>query len=210
MTAMPIQQLVFYFFSGLLILSGCMVISAKQPVKSVLFLVLAFFAAAALWITLSAEFLGLTLIFVYVGAVMTLFLFVVMMLDVRAQQNKKLKARYLPVAILAVLTIIGILLMALGPHYFGTQAYEIPAEKAADYSNVQMIGAVLYTDYVYAFELAGVLLLVGIVAAISLAFRGAHNRKLDNVAKQVRVEAKDRLEIIKLPGVKKKQKGQAS
>ncbi len=192
-----IPNIVFYFFSAVLIFSAWMVITSRHPVRGVLFLVLGFFASAVLWMLLQAEFLALVLIFVYVGAVMTLFLFVVMMLNLDIAPRHQGWVRYLPFGILLVLILLFAMLYVLQPRYFSSAAYHWVSQPA-NYSNVQQLGSVLYTQYVYPFELAAVLLLVAIVAAISLTIRSKKkNSKSQRIAEQVAVQPKDRLRLVK-------------
>jgi NADH-quinone oxidoreductase subunit J len=193
-----IPQLVFYIFSAILLFSAFMVVTSRYPVRSVLFLVLAFFASAVLWMLLQGEFLALVLIFVYVGAVMTLFLFVVMMLNLDIAPRKKGWVRYFPLGILVVGLLMIIMLRAMNPHSFNAALYHwVP--QPADYSNVKELGAVLYTKYAYPFELAAILLLVAIIAAISLTIRGGGSRhsKSQRITSQIAVNPKDRIRLIK-------------
>lgn len=185
---------IFYVFAALLLVSAGMVIIARNPVHGVLFLVLAFFASSILWMLMQAEFLSLVLIFVYVGAVMTLFLFVVMMLNIDLVSLRKGFVRYLPLGILVVVLLLAIMVLALSSsHLLRDVSMTL---RPVDYSNVKELGAVLYTEYMYPFELAAVLLLVAIIAAISLAFRGRRNRKVQNIAQQIAVRAKDRVQLV--------------
>ena len=192
---MDIQLILFYAFAAVLVGSGLMMILSRNTVKSALFLVLGFFASAALWMLLEAEFLSLILVFVYVGAVMTLFLFVVMMVRLEPEQLKGGFVRYLPIAILVSALMVGLMLYVIEPSKLiaGT-----PIERAADYSNIKELGSVLYTNYVYPFELAAVLLLVAIIAAISLAHKSPNQRKVQNVDEQLRANKADRLRIVKM------------
>lgn len=194
---MIVQNLVFYFFSAVLLAAAVMVIVSRNPVRSVLFLVLCFFAASVLWMLLQAEFLSLVLIFVYVGAVMTLFLFVVMMLHVDLAPLKAGFVRYLPAGVLVLALLFGLMLLVIGSKHFAGDQYKAVMH-ASDYSNVKQLGMQLYTRYFYPFEIAAVLLLVAIVAAISLAFRGRRKAsKSQRIAKQVAVSAKDRIRMVK-------------
>lgn len=175
-----------------------MVITSRFPVRGVLFLVLAFFASAVLWMLIQAEFLALVLIFVYVGAVMTLFLFVVMMLNLDQAPRFKGWVSYLPFGVILTVVLLAIMLY---PFYrsmnFSSLDYHLVLHPA-DYSNVKVLGAVLYTHYVYPFELAAVLLLAAIIAAISLVLRGRKpNTKSQRIAEQIRVNPKDRLQLIR-------------
>jgi NADH-quinone oxidoreductase subunit J len=195
---MTIISLVFYAFSFLLLASGSMVIIARNPVHSALFLVLTFFAGAGLWILLAAEFLALILILVYVGAVMTLFLFVVMTLNLD-MHGMRSPVRYLPIALLIVALLTALMIYVLAPHkaMFATTLADLP-QTAANYSNTRALGQVLYTDYVFPFEVAGVLLLVAIVAAISLSARVIRNRKVQAPADQSAVKREDRVRLVKM------------
>lgn len=199
------QQLVFYGFSALLILSALMVILVRNSVKAALFLVLSFVASAGLWMLLEAEFLAIVLVLVYVGAVMVLFLFVVMMIDVNYAILRQGFSRILPVALIVAAGFLWLLNLIVGDQHFGLEKIAAPAPHDADYSNVRELGRVLYTDYFYPFELAAVLLLVAMVAAISLTFRGKRGRKSQSVDKQVQVTKSDRLRVISMePVVDKK------
>ncbi len=199
---MSLQQFIFYIFSALLLCSGVMVIVSRNPVRSALFLVTAFFASAVLWMLLQAEFLALVLIFVYVGAVMTLFLFVVMMLNIDLVPLREGFVRYLPFGILVILLLVALMLVAIGHKYFATDTYHLTMQPA-DYSNVKQLGSVLYTQYMYPFELAAILLLVAIIAAISLTFRGRRGSKAQRVSQQIAVRPQDRVRLVKMePGQK--------
>lgn len=193
-----IQQFFFYFFAVLAIASAVGVILGRNPVRAILFLVLTFFFTAALWIMLQAEFLGLILVVVYVGAVMTLFLFVVMMLDLNAiMQHKGLvKRRFL--ATLLVTAILAILVYFLGPWHFNQQTFPASSNMiAANYSSTQALGMMLFTHYLLPFELAGVLLLVAMIAAIALTKTAKPRRRVQDIDKQIAVKAKNRLRIVK-------------
>jgi len=205
---------IFYFFAAILVFAGLRVITARNPVHAALYLVLAFFTAAGLWILLEAEFLAITLVLVYVGAVMVLFLFVVMMLDINLEKMREGFWDYLPLAgIVAVLLVVEMVLI-LGSRHFGLEVMGAPAPQPADYSNTKELGRVLYTDYVYAFELAAVILLVAIVAAIALTLRHRKDSKFIDPAVQVKVKRNDRLRIVKMqaekrPGVEGQDSGEA-
>lgn len=200
---MSFEQLLFYFFSTVLVLAAMMVVTIRNPVKSALFLVLAFFTAACLWILLEAEFLAIALVLVYVGAVMVLFLFVVMMLDVNLVRLREGFAEYLPVGgIVAVLLVLEMAVI-LGPQRFGLSSFPEPVGHAADYSNTRELGRVLYTVYVYPFEIAALILLVAIIAAITLALRRRKDSKYQDPRKQIRVQPADRLRVVKMPAEKK-------
>jgi len=194
---------IFYFFAAILVFAGLRVITARNPVHAALFLVLAFFTAAGLWMLLEAEFLAITLVLVYVGAVMVLFLFVVMMLDINLDRLREGFWDYLPIAgFVSVLLMIEMALI-LGSRHFGLEVMSTPAPHAADYSNTKALGRLLYTDYVYAFELAAVILLVAIVAAIALTLRRRKDSKYVDPAEQVKVKRNDRLRIVKMQSTPK-------
>lgn len=197
-----ILHLLFYAFATVAVFSGLMVVLAKNPVRSVLFLVLTFFATAGIWLLLHAEFLALILVLVYVGAVMTLFLFVVMMLSVHLENTREGFVRYFPLFAMVVAAVLAITITVVGPEHFGLTQMPAPELKPADYSNLTALGMVLYTDYLYPFEIAAVLLLAAIIAAISLAHRKPSNRKSQVISKQIAVTPQDRLRIIKMPAEK--------
>jgi len=195
------EKLIFYAFAALVIISSLMVITSRNAVRAVLFLVMAFVASSGLWILLHAEFLGIILVLVYVGAVMVLFLFVVMMLDIDIAALQEGFTRYVPLAALAALLIVGQLAWVFMKG--NTLDELIVAEKAPVVANMEQennttaLGRVLYTDYVVAFEVAAVLLLVAMIAAVSLTLRGARpDRKTQSVSKQVSVTKADRLRIV--------------
>lgn len=195
---MTLTHIIFYALSALLILASIAVIASRNPVRGVLFLVLAFVLSAGIWIIMQAEFLGLVLVLVYVGAVMTLFLFVVMMLNLDKLPPRTGFKKYWPYGILIFLLLVGLMIYVIAPAHFQLAVSANPSEHAADYSDIKAIGSVLYTQYVYAFELAAVILLVAIIAAISLAFRGwAGISKRQNISKQVRTNPKDRIRMVK-------------
>jgi NADH-quinone oxidoreductase subunit J len=199
---------IFYFFAAILVFASLRVITARNPVHAALFLVLAFFTAAGLWMMLEAEFLAITLVLVYVGAVMVLFLFVVMMLDINLEKLREGFWDYLPLAgVVAVLLVIEMALI-LGSRHFGLGVTGAPAPHAADYSNTKELGRLLYTEYVYAFELAAVILLVAIVAAIALTLRRRKDSKYIDPAEQVKVKRNDRLRIVKMQATQKPDAGE--
>jgi len=205
--------LIFYFFAAVLVVSALRVITARNPVHAALFLVLAFFSAAAIWILLEAEFLALTLVLVYVGAVMVLFLFVVMMLDVNFDTLREGFWRHLPVGLVVAGLMVTEMVLVLSAETF--RGAPAPEPRGFDYSNTRELGAVLYTQYVYAFELAAVLLLVAIVAAIALTLRRREGVRRTDVAEQVRVRPEDRLRVLQVPpespvGAKPDEPGQVS
>ena len=193
---MQTLQAVFYCFGLILILSSSCVITSKNPVHAAMFLVLAFFTAACLWITLDAEFLAIVLVLVYVGAVMVLFIFVVMMLDINEEKGKK---RYIN-WVLPALIVVGVMLVEVFLVFGNIQNFistdEFPLKRGAGYSNTKELGRVIYTEYVYAFEIAAVILLVAIVAAIALTLRVRPHKKSIDVAKQVDVESSKRIRLV--------------
>lgn len=194
-------QLIFFAFAAVLIGSAFMTITSRNPVRSALFLVLAFFAAAGLWILLEAEFLGLVLILVYVGAVMTLFLFVVMTLNIDVEVLKHSFVKSLPYMVVIIAVLVGLMVYAVGSQYTNTTAANI--SHPADYSNTQALGEVLYTVYSYPFEIAGVILLVAIIAAISLTFRGRQGSKNISATQQIDIQPKNRIRLVKMDAEKK-------
>lgn len=192
-------HMIFYVFAALAVGSGVAVITVRNPVRSVLSLVITFFSMAGIWMLLRAEFLSLILLLVYVGAVMTLFLFVVMMLNIDIEDKRSTFVKYLPFGIIIVLLMTGLLIAAVGPQYFGLAQMPAPPAEAANYSNVQQVGRLLFTEYAYPFEIAGVLLLAAIIAAITLTHRGPVRRKTQNVDEQIAVRPEDRVRLISMP-----------
>ena len=196
---MTFQDFLFYAFSTVLVAAACGVITARNPVHAALLLVLSFFTASGLWIQLQAEFLAITLVLVYVGAVMVLFLFVVMMLDINLTKLREGFWGYLPLG-----AIVGVLLaleMGAVLWTFYARGALVAPDLPANYSNTRDLGRLLYTDYVYPFEIAAVILLVAIVAAIALTLRkrkAALNKYVDP-AWQVTVKSRDRVRIVKMP-----------
>ncbi len=189
----------FYAFAAILVFAAIRVITAKNPVHAVLYLVLSFFSAASIWILLQAEFLAITLVLVYVGAVMVLFLFVVMMIDFDLERirqgfwaNLRVAA---PVGGLIIFEMAAVLI----------RSFNVPqsavAPLPAGYDNTRALGRLIYTEYVYAFQIAAVILLVAIVAAISLTLRRRKDSKHQNPSDQVRVSAKDRVRLVSMPSV---------
>jgi len=188
----------FYAFAGLLVISALRVITARNPVHAALFLVLAFFCASGLWMLLKAEFLSLALILVYVGAVMVLFLFVVMMLDLDLEHLRRDFKKYLPVAFLMGAVIVLELSIVLIRSFIGTSSPVQPMLEESTMSNTKALGMLIFVDYVYAFEVAGIILLVAIIAAVALTLRNRKDAKAQNVAEQTNVKAADRMRIVKM------------
>jgi NADH-quinone oxidoreductase subunit J len=200
---MNIEPALFYIFSGILVFSAIMVITVRNPVHAVLFLVLAFFTSAAIWLLLEAEFLAIVLVLVYVGAVMVLFLFIVMMLDINFAPLREGFIKYLPVGMLVAALILIEMALVIGPQHFGLDHYSAPVRAPADYSNTEELGAILYTVYVYPFEIAAAILLVAIVAAIALTMRRRPQTKYQNPAEQVTVRRADRVRVVKIDPVRR-------
>ncbi len=200
---MAFELIIFYIFSTILVGSALAVITVRNPIYAALFLVLAFFTCAGVWLLLEAEFLAITLVLVYVGAVMVLFLFVVMMLDINLAPLKEGFIRFLPVGVAVGVIILIQMAMILGPENFGLEKFAMPVGQGEDYSNTKALGRILYTTYVYPFEIAAVILLVAIIAAISLTLRKRPDSKKQNVADQVKVRREDRVRLVKMPATKK-------
>jgi NADH-quinone oxidoreductase subunit J len=199
---MDIKTGLFYVFSAVLLFAAFRVITARNPVHAALFLVLSFFQAAAIWILLKAEFLAITLVLVYVGAVMVLFLFVIMMMDINLDEVRKGFWKHFPLAagIGALIALeMGFVLMG---GFRLTEGPQTPEVLAAQTNNTKALGVLLYTKYIYPMEAAAVLLLVGIVAAIALTLRERKDSKHVDAGDQVRVKARDRMEIVKMDATK--------
>jgi NADH-quinone oxidoreductase subunit J len=198
---MNFETVVFYLFATITVIAALKVITARNPVHSVLFLVLSFCGMAGIWMLLEAEFLAITLVLVYVGAVMVLFLFVVMMLDVDLVQLREGYWRWFPFGILIAAIMVGEMVWVLGDH--STAGIGASIQKhAANYSNTKELGRLIYTDYVYPFELASVLLLIAIVSAIAITLRRRKNTKSQNVADQIAVKRADRVRIVSVTSEK--------
>jgi len=192
------ELIIFLAYAVVLVCAATGVIIARNPVHSVLFLVLAFVTSAVLWLMLEAEFLAMTLILVYVGAVMVLFLFVVMMLDIDASAMRSHFMRYAPLGVLVAAIGVAEVWSVVWLRSQGFPVAARPEPAAADYSNTKELGAVLYTDHVYAFELASFVLLLAIIAAIVLTMRRRPGLKVQDVGKQVSVNRADRIRIVKM------------
>jgi NADH-quinone oxidoreductase subunit J len=193
-----VTGLLFYVFAALLLVGAVGVITVRNPVHSALFLVFTFVQSAVLWLLIEAEFLAIVLVLVYVGAVMVLFLFVVMMLDVNVEELRKGFMKYLPVGVLVALIVVVEIVHVVWFKSQGVRFMTTPAGQPADYSNTKELGAVLYTEHVYAFEIAAVVLLLAIVAAITLTMRKRPGLKVQDIAKQVAVRSQDRVRIVKV------------
>ena len=194
-----VESIIFYVFAISTLVTATAVVTVRNPVHAALFLVLTFFTSAVIWLTLEAEFLAIALVLVYVGAVMVLFIFVVMMLDINIARLREGFVRYLPIGLLVALVMLGLMLSVVTSDIFVIDAALEPAPKPADYSNTEALGAVLYTEHVFAFEVAAVILLVAIIAAISLTMRKRPQTKYQNPSAQIKVRKADRLRIIKMP-----------
>ncbi|MFO1432133.1 MAG: NADH-quinone oxidoreductase subunit J [Candidatus Competibacteraceae bacterium] len=200
---MGFEKFLFYVFAIVLIFAAVRVITVRNPVHAALFLVLAFFNSAALWVLLQAEFLALTLVLVYVGAVMVLFLFVVMMLDINLAPLREGFIKYLPVGAAVAFIIVVEMGLVVGSRFFAGESYHL-IQQPADYSNTKELGQALYTVYVYPFEVAAVILLVAIIAAIALTMRKRpETTKYQDPAQQVLVKRSDRIRLVKMPAEKK-------
>ena len=200
---MDFRAVTFYFFAAVLVFAALRVITTRNPVHSALFLVLAFFTAAGLWMLLEAEFLAIALVLVYVGAVMVLFLFVVMMLDINLDRLREGYWDYLVPALIVAGVMVAEMALVLGGRYFDLEGMPQPAPHAADYSNTRELGRLIYTDYVYPFEIAAVILLVAIVAAIALTLRHRKDTKYIDPAQQLKVRRQDRVRIVSMPSEKR-------
>ena len=204
---MTFNEFVFYFFSAILILAALGVITSRNPVHAALLLVLAFFTSAAIWLQLQAEFLAIALVLVYVGAVMVLFLFVVMMLDINMARLREGFWSYLPLGALVALALVAEMVIVLGGNFAGFSDVPAPPALPAGYSNTKELGRLVYTEYVYPFEIAAVILLVAIVSAIALTLRRRKQTKYIDPAKQINVRRQDRVRIVSMPSEKKQDSG---
>jgi len=197
-TKIMIETIIFYVFAVATVTSACAVVTVRNPVHAVLFLVLTFFTSAVIWMTLEAEFLAISLVLVYVGAVMVLFIFVVMMLDINIARMREGFVRYLPLGLAVAAIMLLMMLSVVTSDVFVLDVGSEPVH-TADYSNTKELGAVLYTQYVLAFEIAAVILLVAIIAAISLTMRKRAKTKYQSPSAQMKVRKGDRLRIVKMP-----------
>ena len=193
------EAIVFYAFGLILLASALCVITARNPVHAALFLVLSFFTASAIWLLLRAEFLAIALVLVYVGAVMVLFLFVVMMLDINIERLREGFWRNLPAALVVGGLMAFEMISVLAYRVYGMPQ---PNELPLSYSNTKQLGRLLYTDYVYAFEIAAVILLVAIIAAIALTLRRRKDARGQDPSQQARVRREDRVRLVTMPSEK--------
>ena len=192
---MEFTSILFYVFSFFFVTSSLLMITSRNTAIAALFLILTFFSAASLWLLLEAEFLAITLILIYVGAVMVLFMFVIKMLDTDKSTLRAKFTRYLPLGILVSVIVIAQMVLVLNAGQFGLDVVGVPEKNDASYSNITAIAEQLYTLYVYPFELAAILLLIAIIAAITLVHRNESSRKTQNISEQINVQAKDRMRI---------------
>ncbi len=193
---MILTTILFYFYATVTVVAAFRVVTVRNPVHAALFLVLTFFSAAALWIMMEAEFLGITLVLVYVGAVMVLFLFVVMMLDINIAEMRAGFVKYLPVGLFVAAVMALEMILVLSSSSLRKSQ---PEPAAADYSNTEALGEVLYTHYVFPFEIAAVILLVAIIAAISLTMRKRPKTLYQAPSEQIKVKRDDRLRLVDIP-----------
>ena len=191
-------SILFYAFAALVVIAAIGVITARNPVHCALFLVFAFITSAVIWLLLEAEFLAVTLLVVYVGAVMVLWLFVVMMLDIDLAKLKQGFTRYAPLGVLIALIVIAQIGLVVWVWNLGLEPGTPPVPKPAGYSNTAELGELLYTQFLYPFEVAAVILLVAIVAAITLTMRRRPGQKVQDINRQVAVRATDRIRIVKM------------
>ena len=194
-----IETVIFYVFAVASVISATAVVTVRNPVHAALFLVLTFFTSAVIWMSLEAEFLAIALVLVYVGAVMVLFIFVVMMLDINIARLREGFVRYLPLGLLAAGIMLLLMINVVTSDLFVLDAAAIPEPKPADYSNTKALGGILYTEHVFAFEVAAVILLVAIIAAIALTMRKRAQTKYQEPSAQIKVRKADRLRVVKMP-----------
>jgi NADH-quinone oxidoreductase subunit J len=197
------QTIIFYVFAAVLVCAALGVILARNPVHSALLLVLCFFNSAVIWLLLDAEFLGIVLVLVYVGAVMVLFLFVVMMLDINIEEFRKGLASYWPLAIAVAGFVVFAIVNVIAVKHLGGMSLKVAPALPAGYSNTRTLGTALFTRYAYPAQVAAIILLVASVAAIVLTLRRRTGGKPQNIAQQVAVRAKDRIRIVKMASEKR-------
>ena len=201
---MTFEIFLFYLFAAIMVFSAASVISSRNPVHAAMFLVLTFFTCAAIWMLLEAEFLAITLVLVYVGAVMVLILFVVMMLDVNVEPLREGFVKYLPVGLLVGVIMLVEMVFLITQRYFKADQYPIPERALADQlSNTEMLGRLLYSEYLFQFEIAAIILLVAIVAAIALTMRRRPDTKYQVPSSQIDIKKQDRLRVVQMPSEKR-------
>ncbi|MES9852720.1 MAG: NADH-quinone oxidoreductase subunit J [Candidatus Thiodiazotropha sp. L084R] len=199
---MTLEKLIFYVLAAVVLAAAVMVVTRRNPVHSALFLILAFFASSGIWMLAEAEFLAIVLVLVYVGAVMVLFLFVLMMLDIDIAVLRAGFIKMLPLGLIMAIAMAAELILIVGPGNFGLEKYAAPVRHAADYNNTEELGNVLYTVYMYPFEIAAVILLVAIIAAIGLTMRRRPDTKYLDPATQVLVKREDRVRMVSMDAEK--------
>ncbi len=202
-----VELVVFYFFGAVLVISASMVVTIRNPVFAALFLVLCFFSSAAIWLLMQAEFLAIALVLVYVGAVMVLFLFVVMMLDINIARIREGFVRFLPFGVIVALLMLIAISLIVGSGYFEMKMPAAPASAVSGYSNTTELGKALFSNYLYPFEVAGVILLVAIIAAISLTMRKPRSSKAQQPSLQVKVKKGERLKVLHVKAEPKQDQG---
>ena len=193
-----LEQTIFYIFAALLVISACLVISVRNPVHSALFLILSFFCSAAIWLILEAEFLAIALVLVYVGAVMVLFLFVVMMLNINISTLREGFSRFLPVGLLVALLMLVAMGLIVGSGHILPDTESTTGQLEAGIGNTRLLGKALFTEYIYPFEVAGAILLVAIIAAISLTMRKPRTQRTPKPGKQVSVKRQARIRLVNM------------
>ncbi len=201
---MTFELFVFYLFAAIMIFAASRVISVRNPVHAAMYLVLTFFTCAGIWLLLEAEFLAMTLVLVYVGAVMVLFLFVVMMLDVNVEPMREGFVKYLPVGLLVGLIMLVEMVFLITQRYFKSEQFPIPERASAEgMSNTESLGRLLYSEYLFQFEIAAIILLVAIVAAIALTMRRRPETKYQKPSEQIAANKQDRLRVVQMPSEKR-------
>ena len=203
---MEFASILFYVFGFCFVASAALMVTSRNTMKAAMLLILSFFSAASIWLLLEAEFLAVTLILVYVGAVMVLFLFVIKMLNIDKSTLRAKFTGYLPLGLIVAVIIIAEMTLVLGGNQFGLDVVAAPVRHSADYSNITVLASQLYTTYVYPLELAAVLLLIAIISAITLVHSMEINRKIQSIDEQVKVQAKDRLRIVSIASPNKESK----
>ena len=193
---MTFEQLVFYGFAGITLVAGLSVVSLRNPVHAALALILCFFSTAGLWLLMEAEFLAIALVLVYVGAVMVLFMFVVMMLDINIEESKKGFGKILLVAMILTIPMVVAVGTVMNSNFFKTSSFSYITREDVNYNNTREIGLKLFTEYILLFEIASLILLVAIIAAIALTLRSSRQTKAPNVDDQVNVRRDDRVKLI--------------
>ena len=207
---MEFKSFVFFLFATITVLAALRVITSRNPVHAALYLVLTFVSAAGIWMLLHAEFLGIVLVMVYVGAVMVLFLFVVMMLDINLDRLREGFWSILPLGLLVGLVMLVEMGLVLGGSYFGLDAMPEPPAPEPGFSNTRELGRLLYTEYVYPFELASIVLLLAMIAAVALTLRQRRTTKYVNPSEQVAVKRSDRVRIVSMPVEKEQPPAEAA